>query len=225
MDIPRVAGSSPSASTAASVNRANPADPGVRRDGALEQPVREDDVGPRELVPAGDPAVDVRAVVHEHLEVQAGRQPTGRAVAAGGRVDAPQPPPEREVAGLDRVHQERAGCPPILDEQEPGIPLELGQAERGVEATHDRLEQVAGDHGSVLELAPGQVGGVAGQVGDDEEPGLWCGGHGRDATPWTYSNVNTRRAFTWSAAPTGASRDLGAYCPDDASIRPADASW
>ena len=38
--------------------------------GALEQAVDEDDVGPGELVPAGDATPDVRAVVDEHLEVE-----------------------------------------------------------------------------------------------------------------------------------------------------------
>ena len=114
----------------------------------------EDDVGPGELVATSDAAVDVRAVVDEHLEVEPRCQPARGAVAAGGRVDAPEPAPEGEVARLDRIHQERARSPAVLDEQEPGIALELRQAERRVEATDDGLEQVARDDRCVLELAP-----------------------------------------------------------------------
>ena len=153
----------------------------------------EDDVGPGELIATRDPGVDVRAVVDEQLEVEPRRQPARVAIAAGGRVDAPEPAPEREVRGLDRVEQERPVGPSILDEQEGGVAFELGQAERRIEATDDRLEQVARDDRRVLDLAARQVRGVAGQVGDDEEPGLGCRCHGRHATPWSRSNVNPSR--------------------------------
>ena len=108
----------------------------------------------------------------EQLEIQSRRQATGGAVAARGRVDAPEPPSEGQVAGLDGVHQERAIGPAILDEEEASIPLELREAERRVQPTHDGLEEVAGDHRRVLELAARQVGRVSGEVRDDEEAGL-----------------------------------------------------
>ena len=121
--------------------------------GALEQAVDEDDVGPGELVAAGDAAPDERAVVDEHLEVEPRRQPARVAVAGRRLVDAAQPPPEGEVGRLDRVEQQRPVGPPVLDEQERGVALELRQAERRVQAADDRLEEVAGDRRRVLELA------------------------------------------------------------------------
>ena len=109
--IPRAAGSSPSASTAAAVNSAKPA---VRASAATvplsSRWARMTSV-PGELVATRDAAVDVGAVMDEHLEVEPRRQPTRGAVAAGGRVDAPEPAPEGEVAGLDGIHQERARRP------------------------------------------------------------------------------------------------------------------
>ena len=147
-------GSSPRASTrrAGEQREAGAARRGGRR--ALEQPVDEDDVGARQLVATGDPRPDVRAVVDEQLEVEPGRQPARVAVAARRLVDAPQPSPEGEVRGLDRVEQERPVGAPVLDEQEGGVALELGQPERRIEPADDRLEEVAGDRRSVLELAP-----------------------------------------------------------------------
>jgi len=53
----------------------------------------------------------------------------------------------------------------------------------------DRLEQVARNRGCVLELAGREVRGVAGQVGDLEQSGLGCGGHGENDGPWSRSNV------------------------------------
>ena len=89
--------------------------------------------------------------------------------AAGGRLDAAQSTPERVVGRLDGIDQERAVGPLVLDVQEGGVALELGQAERRLEPADDRLQEVAGDGRRVLQLAAGQVGGVAGEVGDDEE--------------------------------------------------------
>ena len=86
-------------------------------------------------------------------------------------VDAPQPAPEREVGRLDRIEQQRSVGTAVLDEQERGVALELGQPERRLEPPDDRLEQVAGDGRRVLDLASAKVRGVAGQVGDDEEAG------------------------------------------------------
>ena len=139
--------------------------------GALQQPVDDDDVRPGQLVPAGDTTPDERAVVDEQLEVEPGSQPARIAVAGRRLVDAPQPAPKGEVGRLDRVEQEGPVGAPILDEQERRIALELGQPERRLQAADDRLEEVAGDGRRVLHLAARQVGGVAGQVGDDEETG------------------------------------------------------
>ena len=146
--------------------------------GALQQPVDDDDVRPGQLVPAGDATPDERAVVDEHLEVEPGRQPARVAVARRRLVDAPQPAPEGEVGRLDRVEQEGPVGAPVLDEQERRVALELGQSERRLQPADDRLEEVARDGRRVLDLAPRQVGGVAGQVGDDQEAGLGCRCHG-----------------------------------------------
>ena len=96
--------------------------------------------------------------------------------------------------------EERPLGAPVLDEQEGGVALELGQAERRIEAADDRLEQVAGDRRRVLDLAPREVGGVAGQVGDDEETGLGVAAMARHPRPWSRSNVN-REFSTQSVAP------------------------
>ena len=115
---------------------------------------------------------DVRAVVDEELEVELRGQAARVAVAAAGLVDAAQPAPEGEVRRLDRVQEQRAVGPAVLDEEEGGIALELRQPEGRVQAADDRLEEIAGDGRRVLELAAREVRGVAGQVGDDEEAGL-----------------------------------------------------
>ena len=190
----RASASRPSASTAAAGEQREPV--GARLGGAraLQQAVDDDDVGARELVPPGDPTPHERAVVDEQLEVQPRRQPARVAVAARRLVDAPQPTPEREVGGFDRVEQQRPVGAPVLDEQERRVTLELGQAERRLEPADDRLEEVTGDRRRVLDLAPREVRGVAGQVGEDQEAGLGCRCHDADRRPWSRSNVKTLAA-------------------------------
>ena len=138
----------------------------------------EDDVRARQLVATGDPAANEGPVMDEHLEIEARRQPARVAVAAGGLVDAPQPAPEGDIGGLDRVKQHRRLGATVLDEEEGGVAFELGQPERRFQATDDGLEQVAGDDRRVLDLASRQVGGVAGEVGHDQEAGLGGRCHG-----------------------------------------------
>ncbi len=176
---PSATGSSPSASTAAAVKRAKPADLASAATAPLSNRWTRIDLAAGEFVPTGDTAVDVGAVVDEELEVEAWCQPTGCAVAARASIDAPEPASEGEVRGLDGVDEERAIGAPVLDEEEAGIALELGESEGRIEASHDGLEQVAGDHRSVLEFATSQVGGMAGEIGEDEEPGLWGDSHRR----------------------------------------------
>ena len=144
----------------------------VRGDRALEQAVNEDHVGSGELVATGDEAPDVRAVVHEQLQIEPGSKPARVAVAACRLFDAAQPAPEGEVGGLEGVDEQKAVRPLILDVQEGCIALELRQAERRLEPADDGLEQVAGDRRRVLELAARKVGRVAGQIGDHEIAGL-----------------------------------------------------
>ena len=114
----------------------------------------------------------------EQLEVEPRRQSTRVAVAARRLVDAPKAPPEREVAGLDGVEEERPVGSVVLDEEERRVTLELREPERRLEPPDDRLDEVAGDGRGVLDLASGEVGRVAGQVRNEEEAGLWCRSHG-----------------------------------------------
>ncbi len=167
--------------------------PGSRR--PLQQTVHEDDVRPSQLVPTGDASTNERAVVHEEFEVEPGRQPARVAVAARGPVDAPQPTPECDVGRLDRVEEQRAVGPPVLDEEECRIALELGQPERWFQAADDRLEEVARDRRRMLDLTSGQVRRVPGEVRDDQEPRLGCRCHGGNARPWSRSNVNSELAW------------------------------
>ena len=160
--------------------------------GALQQSMRDDDIGTRQLVAPGDATPDEGPMVDEHLEVEPRCQPTRVAVAGRRLVDAPQSTPEGEVGRLDRVEQQRPVGAPVLDEQERGITLELGQSERRLEAADDRLQEVTGDGRRVLDLAPGEVRGVAGQIGEDQEACFGCRCHVVNRRPWSRSNVNTR---------------------------------
>ncbi len=166
------------------------------RNSAAPAPFRsrcdDDDVRTRQLVAAGDSTPDEGAVVDEHLQVQLGRQPTRVAVAGRRLVDAPEPAPEGEVGSLDRVEQQGPVGAPVLDEQERRVALELDQSERRLEAADDRLQEVTGDGRRVLDLAPGEVRGVAGQIGEDQEASLGCRCHVVNRRPWSRSNVNTQ---------------------------------
>ena len=152
----------------------------------------DDDIGSRQLVAPGDATPDEGTVVDEHLEVESRRQPTRVAVAGRRLVDAPQSTPEGEVGGLDRVEQQGPVGAPVLDEQERRVTLELDQSERRLQPADDRLQEVAGDGRRVLDLAPREVRGVAGQVGEDQEAGLGCRCHDAKRRPWSRSNVKSR---------------------------------
>ena len=149
-----------------------------------------DDIGTSQLVAPGDATPDEGPMVDEDLEVEPRGQPTRVAVAGGRLVDAPQSTPEGEVGRLDRVEQQRPVCAPVLDEQERRVTLELDQSERRLQPADDGLEQVAGDRRRVLDLAPGEVRGVTGQIGEDQEAGLRCRCHDVKRRPWSRSNVN-----------------------------------
>ncbi len=116
-----------------------------RRSGSLEQPMDDDDVGSGELVATGDLRPDVRAVMDEQLQVQLGRKATRVAVTAGRLINASQPAAEGEVRSLDRVEEQRCVGAPVLDPQEGRVALEFRQPERRIQATDNRLKQVAGD--------------------------------------------------------------------------------
>ena len=91
----------------------------------------DDDIRTSQLVPAGDPAPDEGAVVDEQLEIEPGRQPARLAVASRGLVDAPQPAPEGNIGGLDRVEEQRPLGTPVLDEQERAVASNLASRNGG----------------------------------------------------------------------------------------------
>ena len=65
------------------------------------------------------------------------------------------------------------------DEIDEGcVPFELRQLERRAEGAHDRVDQVGQDVLGVIELDPGEITGVAGDVSDDETCGFGFGQHG-----------------------------------------------
>ena len=65
------------------------------------------------------------------------------------------------------------------DEIDEGrIPFELRQLEWRAERADDRIDQVGQDVLGVIELDPGEITGVAGDVGHDEACGFGLGQHG-----------------------------------------------
>jgi hypothetical protein len=88
------------------------------------------------------------------------------------------PPAECEIRALDRVLQMRA-VELRRDEIDEGcVPFELRQLERRAERADDRIDQVGQDVLGVIELDPGEITGVAGDVGHDETCGFGLGQHG-----------------------------------------------
>src|SRR5690349_854422 len=150
--------------------------------------------------------------MQEELEVESRCRPAGGAVAGGRPLDAPQPPPERQVAGLDGIEQEAGFGSSVLDEEERRIAFELGQAVRRLEPPDDRLEEVAGDGRRMLDLGARQVRGVARQVGDEEEPGLGDRGHVRRidlgatpmSSPESWGSPQSVRSRPASVSPASA---------------------
>ena len=173
--------------------------PRRRRPGSLQQPMNDDDVGSGELVPTRDLCPDILAVMDEQLQVKLGREATRVAVTAGRLINASQPAAEGEVRSLDRVEEQRCIGAPVLDPQEGRVAFEFRQPERRVQATDNRLKQVAGDRGRVLQLAPREICRVSGEVRDDEEAGLGCCAHGLTldlgVTPMSIPSRNLRSGF------------------------------
>ena len=77
-------------------------------DVVLEQAVDEDDVGPEQLLAAGDLLADDSPVMGDDLEVEVGDPDAGVALAARRRGDVPEAALEREVGALDGVLEGRA---------------------------------------------------------------------------------------------------------------------
>ena len=178
------------------------------RRGALEQPVDNNDRRPGQLVAPGDRGPDVLAVVEEELQVEPGRLAAGVAVAAGRLLDAPEPAAESDVRDLDRVEEQRPVGPAVLDEEERGVALELGQPERRLESPDHGFEEVTGDRRGMLDLAPREVRGVAGEVGDQEESTLGCRSHActldLGVTPMSSPQISRRAGWPSHRSGTGA---------------------
>ena len=132
----------------------------------------DDDRASDQLLAAGHPLAEDRPVVGQELEVEGGHPDAGVAVADRRLADVAQPPAEGEVGALDGVHQRRAVDGLGDDVGERGVAFELGQPEGRPEAADDRVDEVGEDVLRVIELDPGEIAGVAGDVGDDETGGF-----------------------------------------------------
>ena len=191
---PSASGSSPSASTAAAVNSAKPPRWARPHPSPLSSRWTRMTSEPASSSRAGDPAADEcrrdgrtalrsrRGASRHELQSQLVAWSMLRSLRRNAMYAA-------SIASSS----ERSVGTAVLDEEERCIAFELGQSERRFRAADDRLEQVTGDGRRVLDLASRQIGGVAGQVRDDEESGLWRRWHGANRRPWSRSNVNTER--------------------------------
>ena len=151
-------------------------------DRVLEEPMGHDHRASDELLPPGDALTEDGPVMGEELEVEVRHPHAGVAVAGRGLTDVTQPAAEREVGPLDRIHQARPVDGRRDHVGERRIALELRQPEGRPERSHDRVHEVGQDVLRVIELDPGEVARVAGDVGDHE-----AGGFGRVA--WVEHRV------------------------------------
>ena len=83
-------------------------EPGVLDDVVLQEPVDDDDVAADELLPRPDPLADDLAVMGDDLQVEVGTRMQALHSQLEAWPDVAQPPPEGEVAALDRVLELRA---------------------------------------------------------------------------------------------------------------------
>ena len=140
----------------------------------LEQPVRDDHVGPEKLLAPRDRLLDRGAMMDDELEVEV-RDPAARVALARCRLpDVAAAPAEPEVAPFDRVEEHGPVDPLDHREGEGGVALQLGQPEVGPQRRHDGTDQVREDVLCMVQLDVGEVAGVAGDVGDQEAGGLRC---------------------------------------------------
>ena len=87
------------------------------------------------------------------------------------RVDAAKPTTEGAYAASNASNNNDRDGGAVLDVQERCVALQLDQA-NGAPAGDDRVDVVTGMAGAAPDLAPGEVRGVAGQIGEDQEAGL-----------------------------------------------------
>src|SRR4051812_3184556 len=113
----------------------------------------------------------------DELEVEIRDPDAGVAIARRRLADVAPPPPESEVAALDRVEQHRAVDRLRRHEGEGGVAFELGETEVRSERRDDRADEVRQDVLRVIELDVGEIPRVAGDVGDQETGSLRGWGH------------------------------------------------
>ena len=159
-------------------------DAGRCDDIVLQQPVGDDDVGPHQLLTAGDLLAQDRAMVDDELQVEV-RDVHARVAFARGRLThVAASPPEAKVAALDRVEQKRTVDLLSDREHERGVAFELGQPESGPQRGDDRSHQVCEDLLGVIELDAGEVARVARDVGDHgDRPARWPSANSSGSTP------------------------------------------
>jgi hypothetical protein len=153
----------------------------------LEEAVDDDDGAPDQLLMAGDPLPDDRSVMEDELQVERRDQVARVAVAARGLADVTEPPPEREVAALDRVlgrgGVERLG--EVVGERR--VTLELRETEGRPERRDHGPDEVGEDVLGVVELGPREEARIARDVGDQQAGRLRFTQHRIRPSSWSSS--------------------------------------
>ena len=90
-------------------------------------------------------------------------------IALDGPLDVAQAPAESEIRRLDRILDQRAVKTVAGRAEKCRVAFELGELERRAQASHHRVHQVGDDVLRMVELDAGEIAGVAGDVGDQEE--------------------------------------------------------
>ena len=144
----------------------------------LQQPMNQDHVAADQLFLPGHDLLGDLSAVGDELEIERRDQPAGVAFADRGLLDVTLPPAEGEIHTLDRVLQMRAVELRRGEIDERRIAFELRQLERRAKCADDRIDQVGEDVLRMIELDPGQIAGVAGDVSNDEARGFGLGQHG-----------------------------------------------
>ena len=142
-------------------------EPGLFRDGVLEQPVHDDHIGADQLTRVGHLALDKLAMVHNELQVEFGDRRAGTTGAARVVVDVALAAFEREVGGPEEL-DELVGRQVAGPVDKHRIALELVNRKRGAERGRDDADEIGQHVVSVLKLHPLEVAGVAADVGDQQ---------------------------------------------------------
>ena len=130
---------------------------------------------PEQLLAAGDPLAQDRAVMDDELQVEV-RDAHARVARARRRLaHVAASPAEAEVTAFDGVEQERPVD--LLGDhvRERGVTLELRQPEAGPQRADDGPHEVRQDVLRVIDLDAGEISRVPRDVGDQETGRL--GGH------------------------------------------------